>query len=309
MPCRSLLTMASSLESTIEARCSASRCARWTRLRSRAIFEAPMISPAGAPDRRHGQGDRDEGPVLPQPDGFEVIDRPRRAGWRARTWSSSDCRSAGMISADRPADDLGRGVAEQPLGGGVPRHDRPVQILADDRVVARLDDGGEMPGVPLEPAALGDVAGDLRDADNPAVRRHDRRDRQGDVDAAAVLADADGIVVVDALAGAEPAQQDLLFFGVQLGRNDDADRLPDHLSRGVAEHPLGRPIPGGDRRREVFADDGVVGRRDDAGQRERRRSCRALRTSVYPPAPATAPRRRTSDVRSVRLRRTCTHRT
>ena len=70
-----------------------------------------------------------------------------------------------------------------------------------------------MPGVALEPAALADVADDLRDADNPAIRRHDRRDRQGDVDAAAVLADADRIVMVDALAGAEPAQQDFLFFG------------------------------------------------------------------------------------------------
>ena len=45
MPFRSLLTIASSLESTIAARRSASRCACWTRLRSRAIFDAPMISP------------------------------------------------------------------------------------------------------------------------------------------------------------------------------------------------------------------------------------------------------------------------
>ena len=71
---RSLLTMASSLESTIEASRSASRCTRWTRLRSRTIFEAPMISPARRPNRRHGQGYRHARPVLSQPDGFEMID-------------------------------------------------------------------------------------------------------------------------------------------------------------------------------------------------------------------------------------------
>ena len=112
-----------------------------------------MISPVDAPNRRDRQGYRDVRPVLAQPDGFEMVDvSPRRTA--PRTWSSSACRSGGMITRIGLADHLGRGVAEEPLGGTVPRHDHPVQILADDGVVARLDDGGEMPRVPLEPLAL-----------------------------------------------------------------------------------------------------------------------------------------------------------
>ena len=100
-----------------------------------------------------------------------------------------------------------------------------------------------------------------------AIRRHDRRDRQRDVDALAILANADCFVMVDAFAGANPAQ-DVVLFLVELRRNDQADRLPDRLSLGVPEDPLGRPIPGGDRPGEVLADDGVVGRCHDARKPE-----------------------------------------
>ena len=44
---------------------------------------------------------------------------------------------------DRLADGFGLGVAEHPLGGGIPRHDHAVQVFADDRIVGRLHDGGE----------------------------------------------------------------------------------------------------------------------------------------------------------------------
>ena len=44
---------------------------------------------------------------------------------------------------DRLADRLGCGVAEHPLGAAVPGHDDAVEVLADDRVVGRFDDGRE----------------------------------------------------------------------------------------------------------------------------------------------------------------------
>ena len=46
--------------------------------------------------------------------------------------------------ANRPADGLGGGVPEHALGRAIPRHDRAVQVLADDRVVRRLDNPGEV---------------------------------------------------------------------------------------------------------------------------------------------------------------------
>src|SRR6187455_2483181 len=46
--------------------------------------------------------------------------------------------------ANRPADRLCGCVAEHALGRTVPRHNRAVEILADDGVVRRFDDTGEM---------------------------------------------------------------------------------------------------------------------------------------------------------------------
>ena len=43
---------------------------------------------------------------------------------------------------DRPIGFV-RGIAEHAFGRGVPRCDDAVEILPDDRVVGRFDDGGE----------------------------------------------------------------------------------------------------------------------------------------------------------------------
>jgi hypothetical protein len=44
---------------------------------------------------------------------------------------------------NRRADHLGGGVPEDPLGRRIPGENGPVEGLADDGVVRRLDDGGE----------------------------------------------------------------------------------------------------------------------------------------------------------------------
>jgi hypothetical protein len=58
---------------------------------------------------------------------------------------------------DRPADDLLRRVPEQSLGSLVPGLHDAVEVLADDRIVRILDDGGEAQGVPFRSAYIGDL--------------------------------------------------------------------------------------------------------------------------------------------------------
>ena len=84
--------------------------------------------------------------------------RPRAAG--ARMAGSSSSRSGGMIRVMRLADGLLGGVAEEPLGPGVPGPDDAVEGLADDGVVGRLDDRRQPRLGLLRPPPLGHVAED-----------------------------------------------------------------------------------------------------------------------------------------------------
>ena len=93
---------------------------------------------------RHGQRDRDERPVLALTDGLKMSDRlfPRESG--PEPVSSSGCRSAGMIiRIDLP-------IASSALypnmrsAARFQERDDAVQVLADDRVVGRVDDASEM---------------------------------------------------------------------------------------------------------------------------------------------------------------------
>ena len=140
---RSLLTIASSLESTMAASRSASRsnalaAGEIARDLRRADDLARAEIGSARPSARSGSAS-----VLALPHRLEVIDgiAAPHAGEHAIFFLLP---IGGHDHADRPADDFGRGVAEQPFGRPVPRDDRAIQILADDRVVARFDDGGEM---------------------------------------------------------------------------------------------------------------------------------------------------------------------
>src|ERR1700686_3364652 len=112
--------------------------------------------------------------------------------------------------------------------------------------------------------ARGDVASDLRRADDNTMRVPDRRDAERNRKPAAVFALADRLVVIEAVAAAD-ALEDLRFLVVQLLRNEDSDRLADDVFGRVAEQPLGGAVPADDDAVEVLADDGVAGRFDDAG--------------------------------------------
>jgi hypothetical protein len=66
----------------------------------------------------------------------------------------------------------------------------------------------------LRPSALGDVAGDLRGADDPPLAVPERRYRERDLDQRAVLAAADGLVVLDALAAPDALEDPGLLVGM-----------------------------------------------------------------------------------------------
>src|SRR3546814_2911967 len=86
----------------------------------------------------------------------------------------------------------------------------------------------------LRLGVFGDVAGDLRGADDRPVGRPDWRDRQRDRDQAAVLALAQGLEVVHALALANLGEDHGLFV-VPVGRDEHGDRLADRSEEHTSE--------------------------------------------------------------------------
>ena len=113
--------------------------------------------------------------------------------------------------------------------------------------------------------ACANVAADLGGADDAAVFVPDRRYCQRNIDQAAILAAAYGLVMFDALAAPDTLEDSRLFVS-QFGRNEDRDRLTDHLFGGKAEQPLRGGIPADDDAVEIFTDDHFIGGFDDAGE-------------------------------------------
>ena len=147
--------MASSDDSTTAASRRLAASARFRSLMSRAIFDAPMTVPSSS---RIGDTVSEIGTSDPS--------LRRRIVSKCVTDSPApDAREHVVFLGlpiggdDHPngaADRLGGRVAEHPFGGAVPGRDDAVQILADDRVVRRFDDLGEM--------ARGDIVQLLRHA-------------------------------------------------------------------------------------------------------------------------------------------------
>ena len=91
------------------------------------------------------------------------------------------------------------------------------------------------------------------------------RDGQRYFHAPAVLALANGLIVLDALAALD-ARKICWLLVLALRRNEDGNRLADRLFGLVAEKLLRPVIPRCDDAVQVFADDGVVRKLDDGGQ-------------------------------------------
>src|SRR5262249_13319665 len=109
----------------------------------------------------------------------------------------------------------------------------------------------------LRPFAVRDVAADLRCANHLSRPVAQGGYGQRYVDAAAILGNADGLVMSDASASWAP-REDLLLLPVQFGRDDPQDRLADHLARVVTEDARRARVPRGDAAIDGLTDDGVV---------------------------------------------------
>jgi hypothetical protein len=206
--------------------------------------------------RRHGQRDRQPGAISMLPDRLVVIDLVAGPdlGEHHIFLGLQFVRNQ---HADGPPDGVGRRVAEHAFRRRIPRRDRAVQVLGDDRIVGRLDDGDEPATGRGGLRAVRDVTGDFRRADHPARIIVNRRDGQRDRNQRPVLALADGVEVRDPFARSN-APEDHVLLGLPIGRNDHANRLADRFRCGVAKHAFSRTIPGGDDAVQVLADDRVI---------------------------------------------------
>jgi hypothetical protein len=103
----------------------------------------------------------------------------------------------------------------------------------------------------------GDIARNRGCPDELARRIPDRRDGERDVAAGAVLGDALGLVVGDAVAPPQPRQEGRELVR-EVGRHQTRERLSDHLVRRIAVELLRALIPVGDDAVEGLAEDGIV---------------------------------------------------
>ncbi len=128
---------------------------------------------AGAiPDRRVRHRDVDRPAIARDPHRLGVPHRltPKQPGLDRGLLTLAARRQE---EGDRAAHHFRHGVAEEAFGAGVPRVDIAAEILADDRIVGRLDDRRQRRLGFIGPLPLGDVA-DVA-LDDHADRRHDRR--------------------------------------------------------------------------------------------------------------------------------------
>ena len=206
---------------------------------------------------------------------------------------------------ERPPQHVRGPRAERDLRRAVPREDGPVGARREDRVVRRLDDGGQVAPLLLVAPLPGHVAPDRRDPDDLPVRPPDRGEREVDrplrpVGRQQVRVERRGRAVQDA--------QELLAPLGRVGRpariDDVAQEAPDVLvrepedaARGTVE--VGQVVPG------VERDDDARGRLEDRLEARAVRlsapahSARPRRTCAEPTSPRRTPRR----ARSVLARR------
>ena len=112
---------------------------------------------------------------------------------------------------------------------------------------------------------LGDVPGDFRRPDDPALGILDGRHGQRNLDQSSVLAPTNGFIMIDALAATD-AVDNRGFLVEAVRRNHDRDRFADDLFGRIAEQPRRAPVPTGDDAVEVLAHDRVIGALDNRGE-------------------------------------------
>jgi hypothetical protein len=123
-----------------------------------------------------------------------------------------------------------------------------------------------MPGQRLfSPPALGNVAGDLRGADDSTFVVPDRRQRDRNFKHVTILGNPRGFIVLDRFATSDRGKQPL-FLVVTLRGNHRQDRLPEDLGCRIAEELFRAMVPTGDDAVQALADDRIFRRGDDQCQ-------------------------------------------
>ena len=121
----------------------------------------------------------------------------------------------------------------------------------------------------LELLARGDVARDLGDGDDGAVGVAHRREREADLDLAAVAGQADRLVALDRLAPGDAAEHVAHRLDL-VGRGDSSIELPDRLVADVAVQARRAAVPGLDPAVGPEPHHAVVGGLDDRRHRAQR---------------------------------------
>lgn len=108
----------------------------------------------------------------------------------------------------------------------------------------------------LRALGLRDVTGDFRGAYDFASLIFDRRNGEGNIDEAPVLALSNRLVMIDTLAPADTFEDHRLFV-MSVRRNEHGYRPSDGLLRGVAKEELGATVPSHNHAIEVFGKDRI----------------------------------------------------
>src|ERR1700751_5173580 len=99
---------------------------------------------------------------------------------------------------------------------------------------------------------------DIRTANHLPGRIPHRRNRHRGRKSFAVFPDLHGFVTVNPISSPQSAQ-DLLFFRMQLRRNEPTNRLGDNLVRAVSKHTGSSSVPADNPSIQILADDGIIG--------------------------------------------------
>src|ERR1700732_565009 len=108
----------------------------------------------------------------------------------------------------------------------------------------------------FRPLPLGNVTRYFRRADNSTLGVPDRRDGERNIESSPIRGLPYGLEVFDLFAAAD-SREDIIFFHVTLGRNDQGDALTDRLCRAVPEYSLCGPNPRSNNPVQRLADYGV----------------------------------------------------
>jgi hypothetical protein len=173
---------------------------------------------------------------------------------------------------DRLPDSLARRISEHPLRGAIPRCDAKIQVLTEDRIVRRFNNGGQSPSgarrrlsFDLASPPFCNVLQDTRRSNYPARTVMNGRNRHRHWNESPILPSALSVVVFNLLTALDRFDHGI-FFAPSTFRDDDHDRFPDNFARRISEHPLRGAIPRCDAKVQTLTEDRILRRFNNGSQ-------------------------------------------